>query len=101
MIRQSSLCKDIFRAIKGNICKSIRRTKKEIKSQTRYIRATISCQITCKKFAELHDNAAENFISDREHCRGRASCQAALPFYYDGFHFISGLRGTPFPDSEY
>lgn len=39
-------------------------------------------------------------VLDREHRRGRASCQAALPFYYAGFHFISGLRGTLFPTGE-
>lgn len=37
---------------------------------------------------------------DREHCRERASCQAALPFYYAGFHFISDLRGILFPTGE-
>lgn len=68
--------------------------------QTRYIRVTISCQI--KSWQNYMTTLPKiSSVSDREHCRGRASCQAALLFYYAGFHFISGLRGTPFPDSEY
>lgn len=90
-----------FVSLREIYVENIKKTKREIKIQTRYIRATISCQIIFKKFAELHDNAAENFISvrprtlsrTRELSSGTAILLRWISFYFRlARHPISGRR---------